>query len=155
MVGQKKVPNNVRYDLVWIFQPFFMWMRILGIEIDPRRSRNLYGYLMLFLCVWTNVDIFMVTCLKVTISYRTWNALNISTFTDSWNVRIDYANHCFFIVGIHSAFFYVSRNQWQTLWNVLIQLDSSNYAKLNYSRMRIWYIRAAPIIGVTIRHITF
>ena len=49
-------------DISWCFKPLFMWMRILGIELDPAcnpRKKIIYFYgLLLFLaCQWGSITV--------------------------------------------------------------------------------------------------
>lgn len=150
MISSEKFPaKDVPRDVMWFFSPFFTWMGILGINLHPENKRHFYCYLVLLVGLWSNIDVYTDACLKLMFTNESSNGLNATTSTDSWNIMIDFSNHFFFIVGVHSVLFYVSRQHWPNLWIVIQKLNYRESSTLGFwcSRNQL-LICAAPVIYV-------
>ncbi|XP_057367208.1 uncharacterized protein LOC130688251 [Daphnia carinata] len=127
-----------RRDISWCFQPIFVWMRILGIDLNPKNHKaiSIYGFLMLLVGTWAQFDNASVISWKLSLPQNDTNALNISSSdTNNWNIEVDYANHVFFMVIVSPTVFYVARNQWQLLWRLIVNFDS-NFCHLDHNQLR-------------------
>lgn len=143
-------------NVSWCFQPFFIWMRVLGIELYHKCFRfrkfiNVYGVLLLIMCEWASVDFIAIKFWKISFPFtQQSNALNVSMSTTlSWNARIDTLNHFCFIAIVFPAFFHMAHHKWVRLWNVMETFDFA-YCKLNHSKLRkILLIGFFPILAVS------
>lgn len=120
MVVQKVVPIApvvAPLDISWRFKPLFMWMRVLGIELDPtcnpfHRITYFYGFLLLLTCQWASITLTIISFQfhlpDVDPSYKS-NVTKSATY--NWNVRIDVINHFSLMSIVCPAFFYVAHNR--------------------------------------------
>ena len=162
MEGNKVSPATEpesKSNVSWCFQPFFVWMRFLGIELYHkcfgfRKFVNVYGVLLLLVCEWANIDFIAIKFWKISFPFRQQqsnnNALNTSTSTTlSWNARIDALNHFCFIAIVYPAFFYMAHHKWMRLWNAMETFDFA-YCKLDFVKLRkILLIGFIPILLVS------
>lgn len=125
-------------DISWCFQPIFVWLRILGIDLNPRNRKaiSIYGFLMLLVGTWIQFENTSVIFWKLSLPPNDTHALNISTSnTNNWNIEVDFANHFCLMVFVSPTVFYVARNQWQLLWNLIVNFDST-YCQLDHNQLR-------------------
>lgn len=139
-------PLLVTRDVSWCFRPIFCWMRFLGIDLDQGylwKKINLYGFLLVLWCVWSNVSATADTITNFD------KPLNVTTSTTSWNIRIDFINHCFFTIGTYPVIFYVARYRWPRLWKKIEILESRAGLKLPYKQLRqTYYFAILPVFVV-------
>ncbi|KAI9562828.1 hypothetical protein GHT06_010283 [Daphnia sinensis] len=129
---------SARRDISWCFQPIFVWMRVLGIDLNPKNHKaiSIYGFLMLLVGTGAQFDNASVISWKLSLPKNDTNALNISTSkTNNWNIEVDYFNHICLMVLVSPTVFYVARNQWQLLWRLIVDFDS-NYCQLDHNQLR-------------------
>lgn len=149
----KQTPTSAKLtDIVRLLNPFFSWMRLLGIELQRRKRINFYGLLILALVIWSNVDVFIDICWRVSLPTEHAMALKTSTFTNNWNIGIDYANHCSLNVAGHLSLFYVAQTRWRHLWNVLEKIHSNPSNRLDYNRLRFLFYTFASLIFLWVRY---
>jgi hypothetical protein len=143
-------PAQVIRDISWCFRPLFIWMRILGIDLYPKSEKSIrfYGFVMLLMGTWVQIESNFDT-------FRKLFAFNYSTSTTiNWNIGIDYANNFFFIILVSLVFYYVARNQWQLLWGLILEFDSSGY-RLNHKWIRKMLFVGFLVVLLVNRVITF
>ncbi len=137
----------VARDILWCFKPTFIWMRVLGIELEPRLRNKVitaYGFLIFLVSVYANIKS----------TEASWESLtNLTqqetTITATWNMRIEYANQCFLVLTVCPAFFYIIHsNQLTRLWCILTKFELA-YCKLNHGQLRKrFFIGVAPLFTV-------
>lgn len=166
MVVEKVIPlvpaaPPARTNISWCFKPLFMWMRFLGIELDPtcnpfRQITYFCGLLILFTCQWASISLTAngsfhnFTLPAVTINTRSKN-LNISkSATFGWNVWIDVINHFTLMSIVCPAFFYIAHSQrWLHLLDVMKKFHFS-YRQPNRNIVRSFaaFVGFVPILSV-------
>jgi hypothetical protein len=162
MVVTKVVPVvpvvPLRNQISWCFKPLFLWMRVLGIELDPisnpyRQIIFIYGLIMLLLCQWASINlsansnIFIVSS---PITERSNNS-NISTSTTlGWNFKINVINNFSLMAIICPAFFYIAHSQrWLRLLDVMKKFDIAYYRFNRGERVRHFvFVGFIPILSV-------
>ncbi len=156
MAGCNIIPSVIASrDISWCFTPFFTWMRILGIELNPTSQNNvaktLYGLLILFSIAWANIENTRHTFWALSLPSTDQHAINISSSTLSWNLKIDLTNNFFLVTFIWPTTFYIAHFNWPCLWDVVRQFDESGFGcKLNHRHLRKTFrLGFAPIILVS------
>ncbi len=151
------VPVVPPHKMSWCLKPLFMWMRILGIELDPtsnpyRQITYNYGLVMLLLCQWASLS-FTANYFKFSLSTpnmppKNSNILKSSTLV--WNVRIDIINHFSLISIVCPAVFYIAHSQrWIRLLEVMKKFDFA-YCQRNRGKIGRYFvfIGFVPILSV-------
>ena len=123
-----------------------IWMRIFGIELDPRLQNKvllLYGFLILLAVIYSNIDI--TASVFRELSFQT---IPNETVTAAWNVRIDCVNQCFLVAGVYPTLFYISRYQLPHILGVIAKFESSR-CKLNHVQLRKrFFLGFVPLLAV-------
>ncbi len=138
------------HDILWCFKPLFTWLRIIGIELDPRFGKrvNLYGLLILLLHQWSSIDI----------TFDFWRVIVYnSNYTErpttvKWSIELDHTNH-FILIGVVSLTFFniAHTNQWQNLWSAIIKFEAT-YREFSYIRLRkLFFVGIIPLLLVKFR----
>ena len=129
--------ESLPHDVSWCFKPLFIWMRVIGIELDPQFENriNLYGLLILLASEWSSVDLTVNSFwqLFARLSNHS-NETNYSTTTE-WNGRLDHANHFILMSVVSPTLFYIAHTQWKQLWSAIYQCELTN-RKFNTNRLR-------------------
>ena len=147
-------------DISWCFKPLFMWMRILGIELDPAcnpRKKIIYFYgLLLFLaCQWGSITVTAnsnALQFSQPINVQSRNSTGLKSAMYDWNVRITMINHFSFVSIVSPAFYYVAHNRrWLRLLDVMKTFHFV-YCKFNRDAGKIhnflFVVGFVPIITV-------
>ena len=136
-------------DIIWCLKPLFIWMRIFGIELDPRLQNKvllLYGFLILLAVIYSNIDI--TASVFRELSFQTIPNETVTTVTATWNVRIDCVNQCFLVAGVYPTLFYISRYQLPHILGVIAKFESSR-CKLNHVQLRKrFFLGFVPLLAV-------
>lgn len=140
-------------DISWCIKPLFLWMRVLGIELDPisnpfRRMTYTYGLSMLILCQWASISL-TLNFLKFSFPVNSSNNSNVAkSATFGWNVWIDMINH-FTLMGIVCpAFFYIAHSQrWRRLSDAIKKFQCQrNRGKIGRNFVFVGFV---PILSVS------
>ncbi len=136
------ISNNENKFYLTCFKPLAVWMRILGIELDPfdlpkRRifcSRSV-SFLMFSVTLFSNL-----ACLAYSFNQQHLFILPSSNVkgsaSDFWTLVIDIGSFTVLAIGAHGTLLAIPQNsEWRSLWNNLQQLATEN-GQLFYSKSR-------------------
>jgi hypothetical protein len=161
MVVEKVVPAEPPCcNISWCFKPLFMWMRILGIELNPtcnpfRQITYFYGLLILFTCLWASITLTANGSFHnfpLPVSSRSKNSNISKSITFGWNVWIDVINHFTLMGVVCPAFFYIAHSQrWLHLLDVMKKFDLA-YFQRNRDKIGRYFafVGFVPILSVSI-----
>lgn len=143
------IESNPR-DILWCFKPLFTWLRIIGIELDPKFGKrvNVYGLLILLVHQWSSIDITFDFWLVILFNSN----YNERSTTVKWSSELDHTNHFILIGFVSFTFFNIARsNQWQNLWSTIIKFEAS-YCEFSYIRLRkLFFVGIIPLLLVKFR----
>lgn len=123
-------------------KPLIVWMRVLGVELDPFEieSSNLYRYSIftygLFLLIGNIIlnplaainELQKISEIDSPLYFNESKQMNSTlsrqkTTTFTWSVIIDYTSYGMVSIGVHCSLFIVSKqSKWKSLWNNIQQI---------------------------------
>jgi hypothetical protein len=136
------ISNNENQFYFTCFKPLAVWMRVLGIELDPfdlpkRRifCSQSFSVLMLSITLLTNLAFTTITFNQQILSILPNSNVNGST-SDFWTLVIDFGSFAVLTIGSHATLLAIPQNsEWRSLWTNLQQLATEN-GQLFYSKSR-------------------
>jgi hypothetical protein len=151
------VPVVPPHNISWCLKSMFIWMRVLGIELDPtsnpyRQIIFIYGLVMLLLCQWASLS-FTANYFKLFTSIPNMQPKNSNILKSStlvWNVTIDVINNFSLMSIVCPAFFYIAHSQrWLRLLDVMKKFHFA-YCQRNRGKIGRYFvfIGFVPILSV-------
>lgn len=125
------------------FRPLDVWMRCLGIQLNPFpsapsskfKSICLYsfGFLMFFINVSSNM---YFTIVSFTSPLKSTQKTFTASTSDIWSRIIDFGSHNLMAIGNHATLLALTREpEWKLLWHNLQQL-AAEHGQFFYSKSR-------------------
>lgn len=161
MVVEKVVPAEPpSCNISWCFKPLFMWMRILGIELNPicnafRQITYFFGLLILFTCQWASITLtangsFHNFTLPVTSRSKNSNISKSVTFAGMSGLMSSIISLSWVLFA--QPFFYIAHSQrWLHLLDVMKKFHLA-YFQRNRDKIGRYFafVGFVPILSVSI-----
>lgn len=141
-MSDNTISNNENQFYLTCFKPLAVWMRVLGIELDPfdlpkRRifcSRS-FSFLMFSITLLTNLAFTTITFNQQILSILPSSNFKGSA-SDFWTLVIDFGSFAVLAIGAHATLLAIPQNsEWRSLWTNLQRLATEN-GQLFYSKSR-------------------
>lgn len=142
-----------RANFLQHLKPLTVWMKLLGIDLDPNKEANqenktckgwfVIGFGIILFILNITSQMFLVA--RIVLRQNPANQTFISTHKKensthlNWNFIIEYSSIGLVTFGCHATLIFHSRfgKQWKLLWNDLKQLTEDSKKSLNFYRISI------------------
>jgi hypothetical protein len=132
-MSDNTISNNENQFYLTCFKPLAVWMRVLGIELDPfdlpkRRifCGRSFSVLMFSITLFSNLAC-MANSFNQQLLFILPNSNVNGSASDFWTLVIDIGSSTVLAIGAHATLLAIPQNsEWRSLWTNLQQLATEN-----------------------------